>query len=565
MLRLFSSKKQLLKKWVFSGASPLIQHQNFVINAVFHQSNIIDWCENEKGVCVFYGFLDQDTNDLSNAAFVAERLQANGFDSLAEFYGSFIIIYFCKKIQQYVLVNDALGDFAVHYHQTGNGIDVSDFPSALLNKNNCAINEDRLIRYFALSQSANTACFYKDVKQLNPGQYLVSDGKIIKHHTYYQLPTKLNRKLKSLPEIAQQFSSVMQLAIANQTRGQKKVGLMMSGGLDSTFVATNTKALKMPLKSFSYIFPQMPEADESRWIDAMRSVNKDMHTFVGHAHWPLKDPWFVSLNAPISNPYRHLKSVIYQKAQSENLSVLLTGVFADHLYTGYIYWLVDQMKYKPLMAIKSMLNMLRTDGFWVTARQLAPAKWSKKVTTKAPWLSKDASLALKQQRALPQYDPQYDHPHPQQYALASGLSTAQSCWLENEYGFKYGINVRHPFRDRRVVEWLLSLPAWLLGDNNEPKRMVRHVAKNQLPESIIRRKTITTLKPLFIKGVMQESLLQVTTLLKDTGSSWHHYIDKKTIHHMLDNPNGDHKDWQYMILWQCLSYELWKRRIAELK
>ncbi len=546
---------------MLSSTSALSQNQAFKINVIFHQRSIIDSFEDGHGLCIFYGFLDQDTNGLSKAAFVANKMQTAGIDALTEFYGSFIIIYYCKRKQKYVIANDALGDFAVHYHQTNDGIVVSDFPSALLNKDNCAINEDRLICYFALSQPAINASFYEHIKQLNPGQCLSLHGKTIERCTYYQLPTTLNRKLKSLPEIAQQLSHVMQLAISSQTQGHKKVGIMMSGGLDSTFVVANAKALKIPLKSFSYVFPQMPEADESHWIDAMRSENHDMHTFVGQPHWPLKSPWFVSLNAPVSNPYRHLKSVIYQKAQSENLSVMLTGVFADHLYTGYIYCLVDQMKYQPLTAMRSLLTMLRTHGLLTTARQLSPGKWSSTVSTKAPWLSKFSSSVLKRQTKIKQYK----HPHPQQYALVSGLSSAQSCWLENEYGFKYGINVRHPFRDRRVVEWLLSVPAWLLGDHAEPKKMVRYVAKNQLPESIIRRKKITTLKPLFLKGVMQESLSQVTKVLKDSGSSWQHYVDKKMVIQMLDNPKGNHEDWQYMILWQCLSYELWKKRIAQLK
>ena len=116
----------------------------------------------------------------------------------------------------------------------------------------------------------------------------------------------------------------------------------MSGGMDSTFVAANALKTNKKVSAFSYVFPTIPQANETMWIDSMRSLDIQMNTFVGESYWPLKQPHPVSLNSPLNNPYRNLKEVIYKNAQNKNIKILLSGVFADHLYTGYIYWLVDQ-------------------------------------------------------------------------------------------------------------------------------------------------------------------------------------------------------------------------------
>ena len=124
--------------------------------------------------------------------------------------------------------------------------------------------------------------------------------------------------------------------------------------------------------------------------------------------------------------------------------------------------------------------------------------------------------------------------------------------------------MRHPFRDRRVVEFLMALPAYVLGKAQNPKAFVREAAKDVLPDAIIRRKTITTLEPLLILGLLGKEIAKVTDLLTHPESTWHNYIDKKIINKILNNPSEQHQEAHLLCFWQCVSYELWKLRIKEL-
>lgn len=523
---------------------------------LFHVSctDLLQYISDSKSITIFYGFLDQDTAKLNAVEYIQAQIEEKGAAGLNQCYGSFIVAHYNYISQKFILANDAMGDFSLHYTAQDATVCVSDTPQALLLSKDNVVNKKRLFHYFALSQPQTNASFFEHINQLNPGQYINLTGNQLKVNSYYTPATKVDYQLNDEEQLSQKFKSLLQTVIKHQTQGEKHVGVMMSGGMDSTFVVANCLQTNKRVSTFSYVFPNMLEANESIWIDSMRVNEMDMNTFVGENQWPLKPPWPISSHSPIGNPYRGLKSIIYQQVRNKNIKILLSGVFADHLYTGYIYHIVDQLKHKPFAALKSLYTIMLSDGIKVMLKQIAPAKWTNKVKTSAPWLTKQAEQQLKLNNE------QYiaiKHPHAGQYALSYGIATAQSSYLDHEYAFEHNIFVRHPFRDRRIVEFLMSLPAWILGDINNPKKFVKKAARNLLPDIITRRKAITSLKPLFVKGVLDKELKRVKGLLNREESSWHQFVKKERIQAMLNSPDGDYKDTDYMILWQCISYEIW--------
>ena len=553
MLKLLNSNRQLIKQWQVDNNPRSIEFTT-------HSTELISHVEDTKSITIFYGFLDQECNQNSPAQFISGILSRQGVTGLNDCYGSFIVIHYNKNEHKYTIANDALGDFAVHYMTANQTLSISDLPQALINHDN-TINHQRVLHYFALSKPQNNGSFFKNIKQLNPGHCLIVTPNDQNVNRYYFPKQTINPKIKCTKIISEQFKSIMQTAITFQSQGQKNVGIMMSGGMDSTFVAANCKKADKQVKAFSYVFPNMPSANESIWLDTMRKQGYDMHTFAGESHWPLKSPWYVSLNSPINNPYRHLKSVIYQQAQNQQLKILLSGTFADHLYIGYIYWLVDQVKNKPFTAVKSIYKTLIKHGLMTGLRQISPAKFSSKIKYSAKWLSKSAANELSD---ITKKYSKFSHPHPQQYDLVYGISTAQSNWLDNEHAFKHNIFVRHPFRDRRVVEFLMDFPAWVLGNIDNRKQFVRNAAQDILPKSIINRTQITTLEPLFLKGILEKEFDKVQQILSDSSCQWQNFINKKTVNDIIDNPSHKHKDSHLVILWQCLNYEMWRHSIANV-
>ncbi len=559
MLELWDKHNQTIKSW---------EENSTFEKVVFcvHTTDVLSIYEDKQVVTVFYGFLDQDYSETA-AQFVHSKLLDKGTDGLNDCYGSFIVLQVNLDTGNITLSNDALGDFAAHYYinQDDNTLHISDLSDLLLTKDNKEVNQERLIHYFALSKPQNNANFFEHIKQVNPGQYLTFQKGKTDLGLYYQPPEKVDFKNLSTEDLSANFLELMQNAIAHQTQGQEKIGVMMSGGMDSTFVTANALKVHKKVSAFSYVFPSIADANETMWIDSMRSLEVkglEMNTFAGESYWPLKQPHPVSLNSPLNNPYRNLKEVIYNKAHSKNIKILLSGVFADHLYTGYIYWLVDQFKKRPFLAIKSLYSTMRQTGFINGLRQVSPKKWSSRINYSAPWLNQQALKQFEEIQALS--NKSYKHPHPQQYDLVYSLSTAQNVWLDHEFSYQHELFVRHPFRDRRVVEFLMSIPAWVLGTNQVPKAFVRKTAKGLLPDMITRRTSQTTLTPLFIKGVLEKEFPRVKALLNGEYASWHNYIQQDLVNKLLEDPQAANQEKDYMLIWQCIGYEMWQEKLRKI-
>lgn len=555
MLELRSNEHELIKEWEIESTFKKVIFS-------IHTTDVISVYEDKQAITLFYGFLDQDYEG-SAAQFVHSLLINKGPKGLSDCYGSFVVFQYDLKTQKIILSNDALGDFAAHYYINQDILYISDLPDLILNKNNKEVSERRLVEYFAISKPQDNVGFFKHIKQVNPGQFLVlHKGKIIKGK-YYSPNETVNFKNTSIEDLSQSFIELMQSAIKYQTKGYDQVGVMLSGGMDSTFVTANAVQVCKKISTFSYVFPNIPEADESIWLDSMRSLDIEMNTFVGESHWPLKDPYQVSINSPLNNPYRNLKEVIYKSAQSKQIKMLLSGVYADHLYTGYIYWLIDQIKKQPLTAVKSLFSTMKQCGFVTGLRQVSPRKWSNQIKPKTQWLSYQAQQQFNEIQSSSSVV--FKHPHPQQFALVYALSTAQSVWLDHEHGYRNGLFVRHPFRDRRVVEFMMSIPAWILGNNQLSKTFVRTTAKDLLPEAITRRKTLSTLTPFFVKGLLDKEHSKVKKLLSGSHATWQNYLKEELISKIIKDPKSVNQEKNYLHLWQCVSYEMWQEKLRGIK
>lgn len=553
MLKLFDENKTLLNEWkiesIFEG-----------VEVYVHKTDILHIYQDDLAITIFYGFLDMEYGD-NAAKFINTVIANKGINGLNTCYGSFILLRYDCITQELIVTNDALGDFAAHYYQKDGLIQISDLPDLLLTAENSMIRQDRVIHYFAISKPLDNAAFFEEIKQVNPGQYLIFSDRCVDKKYYYKPPEIVDFKSKSIEALSDQFKDLIQQAIKLQTRGHERVGVMLSGGMDSTFVAANGLKAGKKISTFSYVFPNTPEANESIWIDSMRSLSFDMNTFVGDSYWPLKSPIYASINAPVNNQYRPLKDVIYQKAESQGIKILLSGVFADHLYTGYIYWLVDQARRSPFAAIKSLYKTMKQLGIKTGLKQVSPKKWSHKLKPSAPWLNLETTERFNE---IKQNNNIYNHPHPQQFALVYGLSTAQFSWLDHEHGYRHNLFVRHPFRDRRVVEFLMSLPAWILGTVNQTKKLVRYASKDMLPDVIIRRRKITTLLPIMAKGLLDKEFEKVKKILTNEKCSWQNYIQEDLVQKILNNPKKAYDERDFVLLWQCLSYEMWQTRLRSL-
>jgi asparagine synthase (glutamine-hydrolysing) len=340
----------------------------------------------------------------------------------------------------------------------------------------------------------------------------------------------------------------------------------MSGGLDSTAVASLAANMQKPqqLTTISYIFDELPDSDEKKYINALKEHwNTRSIQIVCDDCWPFQYPqnWAHNPSQPRTNPYWLMDSRVYERAQAEGIRTLMTGMFGDHLYSARRDWLADLVIDGRLTdAFQGLVNCIRLAGWRRTWQAhyiqrilirifnlLGIKRWSHAENT-PDWLTPHSSALLKSKPELSD----------QQHSL-TGEMTAQLCSREQTTASCYAVELRHPYRDRRLIEFMLALPAHQLHRCGSSKHILRMALKSKMPELVRLRQEATSFRPLFARGQEREKKV-VENWLREPSAAWKKFVRPDWTLGSLDILPTPEKDGPHaLVIWRCLSYEAWHR------
>jgi hypothetical protein len=124
---------------------------------------------------------------------------------------------------------------------------------------------------------------------------------------------------------------------------------------------------------------------------------------------------------------------------------------------------------------------------------------------------------------------------------------------------RHGLEHCEPFRDRRLVEFAMAIPADQL-DRPSPWRtkwLLRQALADRWPEAIARRQGKTSFTDLFLHALVAERAT-VQALLADPQIVQRGFIEAKRLRELLAVPLVPSRSLQ--LLWRCLCLELWLAR-----
>jgi asparagine synthase (glutamine-hydrolysing) len=126
----------------------------------------------------------------------------------------------------------------------------------------------------------------------------------------------------------------------------------------------------------------------------------------------------------------------------------------------------------------------------------------------------------------------------------------------------HGVELRFPFRDRRLIELALRLPADHLARPGWRKRLVWLAADGYLPDAVRLRRQMSDLGPLFARSIGRggEREQDVRRLLFGPGPQlWRRWVDPAMLERFLDTARTGGSGLPTLVFWRCLAAELWVR------
>ena len=440
-----------------------------------------------------------------------------------------------------------------------------------------------LLNYITLGYVQNPAdkaqTFFSDIYSLPPSHFLKFNAanRELKIEIYWNIDKQAQIKITE-EEAIDKFDKLFSTSVFRRLRSDVPVGASLSGGLDSSsivyYLKQQLRNVSNQYKTFSAVFPGFKN-DESKYIEQVSNrFNLESFTTIPSAIQLIDDfeklAWHQEEPFPSSSIYAQYK--VFELAKKHNVKVLLDGQGADEILAGYhkyVHWYLQEMvsRYKFAGSKKEKLLLQKNS---------VQFKWNVKNII-AAFLPSHASIALEKKEYL-----RIIHHTEVSKSLLSNLkgrewegihkpvvtklndilyfSTMQHGLQEllrysDRNSMAHGREVRLPFLNAELVQFIFSLPSSYKINNGFTKSILRKLMDDKLPQNIVWRTDKIGYEPpqkqWMENQVMKDYIYEAKNKLVKADILKPQSLQKKT--KSLHAHDADNFDWRYLCVAQVLN------------
>jgi asparagine synthase (glutamine-hydrolysing) len=416
------------------------------------------------------------------------------------------------------LARDPMGSRPLHFHQGPGFFAFASMPKGLLALPEVPRGPDTrtMAEFLALLPETGSRSFFEGVERLEPGSLLtVSEAGV--ERSFHWRPTRNTVRLRSLDEYVEGLRAHLDQAVSAQLRGAGDcVGAHLSAGLDSAAVAATAARLTANHGGKVVAFTAAPRADYRGPAPAWRFGDESALAMATAALYPNIEHVILRSSgvSPIASadrdfflydrPLLNLCNFtwihgINAEARDRRISVMLVGG------NGNL-----SLSYDGLGALPQLVSEHRWATWWKIAMGLAQTgslKWPGILfRSLEPWLPGRLRDLLNRARGIgDQGTALYSAA---QASVLTGLAAGgrdldpgptadpfrarleAMLWADPGNYHKgalagWGVDIRDPTADRRLVEFCLGIPTELFLTGGRPRALARLALADRLPEPVL--------------------------------------------------------------------------------
>jgi len=264
-------------------------------------------------------------------------------DCLNKFKGMFAFSIVDVKQQKIFLVRDNFGMKPIYFYQNkGKFFFASEIICILkLLREKINLNFDKIYDYLVYGNHDNThETFFMNIFQLRPGEILSIDlnSNLIIKKKWWKPKTDLVENI-SFEKAKEKIKKDFLESVKKHLISDVKVGIALSGGIDSSAIACATKILD-PKKEIILIsfLPENKKDNESYWVKKIENhINtKSIKISQSEINLPSTVDEVIELQGePFGDTTIIAEYLIFKEAKKNNIKVLLMGHGGDEVYVGY--------------------------------------------------------------------------------------------------------------------------------------------------------------------------------------------------------------------------------------
>jgi asparagine synthase (glutamine-hydrolysing) len=509
-----------------------------------------------------------------------------GAECLQRFNGMWGFAIWDEAKQRLFLARDRLGVKPVYYLHTGNAFYFASEVKAILAvaSEPSEVATELIDSYMSFGYIPGEDTLVRGIKRLMPGHYLELQNNRVTVRRYWDLHFSEGED-RGLPYYLDQTRRILENAIDLRLRSDVPLGILLSGGLDSSaVVGLLAPRVGRQLKTFSVAYDFGPQYDETQYARLVaRRFNTDHHEIVVRPE-EFRDfiPRYVWLmDEPVTEAAAISLFFVSQLAK-DHVTVVLSGEGADEVFAGYDW-------YRYMQVLERYRGLVGAGGARLASRIARACLPPTSKLLKYLTLANDP--LEKRHRGVSTHEEHYkqtlyrrdfaDHVARRNGtgavaefieglfrgtngadALGKMLRFDTKTWLPDDLLIKAdrmsmanSLELRVPFLDYRLVEFVAAMPSRYKLNGRSHKFLLKEMMRGILPGEILDRKKMgfpTPLAFMFQGGLREfcrDTLLAPSARIRE-------YFEPQAVATLLAEHAAGRCD-HHRAIWQLLVLEHW--------
>lgn len=525
--------------------------------------------------------------DHSDTEVIPHLYEEYGRDFLHKINGMFAISLWDKSQEKLLLIRDRMGVKPIFYTLTGDRLVFGSEIKAILEHPGYhrKIHYEGLYHYFTFKNIPAPLTAFQDIYSLCPGEVLTfSRGKISKDR-WWKIKFDENDEYKE-SYVKENILSLLEDATKLRMISDVPFGAYLSGGVDSsTIVALMTRFTEKPVKTFSLGYEdelKNKEADLYYARKVSKAFKTEHHEYI-MSYKELIDEIenvIIAFDQPFSGT---ISTYFLTKLIAKHVKVALSGDAADELFGSYLSHRVAQ----PIYYFSRLYEKVRTNKLTAGERALfVPCDiifledlFNKSGGDEVKWRYSLCLFSDEEKKSLLSYKFMKHLREADTFALLKRnfdnltATNPLNRILEMEWNTQlpdqvlafvdflsmaHSVEIRSPFLDYRLVEFVVTIPGQLKIRHGNVKDILKRTVEPLIPEGVTKRPKEGFVLPIF--DWMIEKLRGYSMdVLSEKRLKRHHLLNLDVVKSIVDDYYSGNKSLAVKV-WNLMMFQVWWER-----
>ena len=508
-----------------------------------------------------------------------------GDDVFNHLNGMFGLAIWDARQQRLILARDRFGIKLIYYKIDKNrlyfGSEIRAVRAAIKERADVDPNSLNLFLRYRYTPSPHT--MFKGICKLAPGTMLVCEERTACVRQWYRYQPKPFSPMKSEREARAELLELYRQSIKRHLLSDVPVGLLLSGGVDSGLLLALMNLYGKSWRTYtvgygsSFSDDELRDAEETaaRFSSQHTAVTLDRNTFETMLHTIVS-----CLEEPIASSSIVPMYFVCKRAR-EDVKVALVGQGPDELFAGYrrhvgvrysAYWgAMPRWMRAPITSVIAALprNETLKRGIYSLDVKDRMRRYQHVLSllpgTEIDSLFKEGVLEpdagdeiLECWKNLFPLMSETDELGGFQFVEMRSTLPDELLMYADKLSMAHGLEVRVPYLDKEIVEYVERLPAHFKVRNGSRKWLHRQVCQDLLPQRIMRRKKrgfgVNVVDDWF-RGTMSS---RMEDILMDGDSQLYQYLRPSVVQRIFKQHQSGQGDY-HKILFSLVVFEEWLR------